>query len=65
MNKVYEQMKLAVEDELKNHSGEIDADDIGKIADIVYNHLVKDGALNPSEDEDAFEAIMYLVTDLS
>jgi hypothetical protein len=65
MNKVYEQITLAVKDELKKRSGEIDADDIGKIADTVFNQLVKDGILNPSEDEDAWEAIMYLVTDLS
>jgi hypothetical protein len=65
MNKVYEQMTLAVKDELKKHSSEIDTDDIGKIADTVFNQLVKDGILDPSEDEDAWEAIMYLVTDLS
>lgn len=65
MNKVYEQMTLAVKGELKKHSGEIDTDDIGKIADTVFNQLVVDGILNPSEDEDAWEAIMYLVTDLS
>jgi len=65
MNKVYEQMMLAVKGELKKHSGEIDTDDIGKIADTVFNQLVEDGILNPSEDEDAWEAIMYLVTDLS
>ena len=58
-------MKLSVKDELKKYSGEIDADDIGKIADIVFSQLVRDGTLNPSEDEDAWEAIMYLVTDLS
>ena len=58
-------MKLSVKDELKKYSGAIDADDIGKIADIVYSQLVRDGMLNPAEDEDAWEAIMYLVTDLS
>lgn len=58
-------MKLAVEDELKNHSSEINADDTIKIADIVFNQLVKNGTLNLPQDEDAFEAIMYLVTDMS
>ena len=65
MNKVYEQMKSAVVHQLKNRTGELSVDDTEKIVNAVFNQLVADGTLKVPEDEDAYEAIMYLVTDLS
>jgi hypothetical protein len=65
MNKVYKQMELAVENELKKHSGIINLDDIGEIAGIVFGQLVEDGTLNLPGDEDASQVIEELVMDMS